>query len=128
MRIDYAEVIPLAVPLLRTFYGGTYSMNRRCTLLLRLRTSGGLRGQIYIGDERDDQAEICRLLRQDLFPPLLGRQPSEVTAIWEENFKRTTAASGRRPLMRALSALDVALWDLLGRQAGRWVCKKARTS
>jgi L-alanine-DL-glutamate epimerase-like enolase superfamily enzyme len=118
VHIDHAEVIPLEVPLSRTFYGGTYSMNRRCTLLLRLRTAGGLGGQIYIGDERDQQAEVCRVLRQELLPRVLGRQPSEVTAIWEENFQRTIASAPRRATMQALSALDVALWDLLGRQAG----------
>lgn len=118
MPIDHAEVIPLVVPLSRTFYGGTYSMNRRCTVLLRLRTSDGLQGQIYIGDERDQQAEVCQILRDDLFPGIIGRQPSDVTAIWEENFQRTIMSAGRRPLMKAMSALDTALWDLLGRQAG----------
>lgn len=118
MRIDQAEVIPIEVPLTRTFYGGTYSMNRRCTLLLRLRTSDGLQGQIYIGDERDQQAVVCRLLQQELFPNVLGRHPSEVTAIWEEHFQRTTLSANRRAMMRALSALDVALWDVVGRLAG----------
>ena len=47
MRIERAEVIPLEVPLTRTFYGGTYSMNRRCTLLLRVWTAEGVQGQIY---------------------------------------------------------------------------------
>ena len=117
-KIDHAEVIPLVVPLSRTFYGGTYSMNRRCTVLLRLRTADGLQGQIYIGDERDQQADLCRILRDDLFPKAMGRQPSDVTAIWEENFERTIMSAGRRPLMKALSALDTALWDLIGRQAG----------
>lgn len=54
-RIERAEVIPLEVPLTRTFYGGTYSMNRRCTPLLRVWTAEGVRGQIYISDERDEQ-------------------------------------------------------------------------
>jgi L-alanine-DL-glutamate epimerase-like enolase superfamily enzyme len=93
-------------------------MNRRCTLLLRLRTSSGIRGQIYIGDERDQQAAMCRILQQELFPNVLRRQASEVTAIWEEHFQRTTVSAGQRALMQALSALDVALWDVLGRQAG----------
>ncbi|GIX48076.1 MAG: enolase [Candidatus Tectimicrobiota bacterium] len=118
MRIDHAEVIPLAVPLSRTFYGGTYAIDRRCTLLLRLRTDDGLRGQIYIGDERDAQAEVCRQLTQTLFPRILGRRPSDVTAIWEALFRLTLPARGRRVMMQALSALDAALWDLLGRQAG----------
>jgi L-alanine-DL-glutamate epimerase-like enolase superfamily enzyme len=118
MRIDHAEVIPIEVPLAQTFYGGTYSMNRRCTLLLRLRTSSGIQGQIYIGDERDQQAAVCRMLQQELFPGVLGRHASEVTAIWEDNFRRTTVSADRRTMMRALSALDVALWDVLGRQAG----------
>ncbi|MBM3223976.1 MAG: mandelate racemase/muconate lactonizing enzyme family protein [Candidatus Tectomicrobia bacterium] len=118
MRIERAEVIPLEVPLTKTFYGGTYSMNRRCTLLLRVWTSDGLRGQIYIGDERDHQATVCRILREQLFPNILGRQASDVTAIWEEHFQHTIMSANRRSMMQALSALDVVLWDLLGRQAG----------
>ena len=118
MRIERAEVIPLEVPLARTFYGGTYSMNRRCTLLLRVWTAEGIRGQIYIGDERDQQAAVCRILREELFPSVLGRQASEVTAIWEEHFRRTTVSAGRHAMMRALSALDVVLWDVMGRHAG----------
>jgi hypothetical protein len=41
MHIARAEVIPLEVPLAWTFYGGTYSMHRRCTLLLRVWTAEG---------------------------------------------------------------------------------------
>jgi L-alanine-DL-glutamate epimerase-like enolase superfamily enzyme len=93
-------------------------MNRRCTLLLRVWTAEGIRGQIYIGDERDQQAAVCRILRDELFPGVLGRQATEVTAIWEENFRRTTVSTGRHAMMRALSALDVVLWDVIGRQAG----------
>ena len=63
--IARAEGILLEVPLTRTFYGGTYSMNRRCTLLLRVWTAEGVRGQIYIGDERDEQAVVCRLLFEE---------------------------------------------------------------
>jgi L-alanine-DL-glutamate epimerase-like enolase superfamily enzyme len=123
VRIDHAEVIPIEVPLSQTFYGGTYSMNRRCTLLLRLRTSSGIQGQIYIGDEREQQAAVCRILQQELFPNVLGRHASEVTAIWEEHFRRTTTSAGRHAMMRALSAIDVALWDVLGRQAGLPICR-----
>ena len=93
-------------------------MDRRCTLLLRMWTAEGIRGQIYIGDERDQQAAVCRILREELFPNVLGRQASEVTAIWEEHFRRTTVSAGRHAMMRALSALDVVLWDVMGRHAG----------
>ncbi len=99
MRIERAEVMPLEVPLARTFYGGTYSMNRCCTLLLRVWTAEGIRGQIYIGDERDQQAAVCRIVREELFPSVLGRQASEVTAIWEENFRRTTVSARRRAMV-----------------------------
>lgn len=118
MRIEHAQVIPLEVPLARPFRGGTYSIDRRCTLLLRARTNDGLSGQIYVGDERDHQAEVCRILTERLFPRVQGRQVSEVTAIWEENFRHTVAVGNRRAWMQALSALDILLWDLLGRRAG----------
>ena len=76
---------------------GARILDRRCTLLLRMWTAEGIRGQIYIGDERDQQAAVCRILREELFPNVLGRQASEVTAIWEEHFRRTTVSADGTP-------------------------------
>src|ERR1044071_4830753 len=49
---------------------------------------------------------------------LIGRDPRQVEAIWSE-FRETTYWSGNGGIVTfALSALDMALWDLAGRLAG----------
>ena len=75
MRIERAEVIPLEVPLTRTFYGGTYSMNRRCTLLLRVWTAEGIRGQIYIGMNATSRQPCVAFYATNCFQACWGVRP-----------------------------------------------------
>jgi L-alanine-DL-glutamate epimerase-like enolase superfamily enzyme len=50
---------------------------------------------------------------------LLGRDPFELRALWEEAYE-ATSYPGRRGLgIHALSAVDMALHDLVGKQLGR---------
>ena len=58
-NIDFAEVIPLEVPLRTTFYISQMPISKRCTLIIRMKTAGGVKGQIFIGDERNNYAAIC---------------------------------------------------------------------
>lgn len=52
-----------------------------------------------------------------LVPLLLGANPWDVELLWQHMF-RTTMAFGRRGIgMVAISAVDIALWDLLGKAA-----------
>jgi L-alanine-DL-glutamate epimerase-like enolase superfamily enzyme len=49
---------------------------------------------------------------------LLGLDPSDPEAVWEELY-RATAMTGRRgALIHAMGAIDMALWDLRGKAAG----------
>ena len=66
-------------------------------------------------------------IRAELGPPLVGRDPRDVTAIWESMYSGTRAHYGPRhgrafPVVgrrgvtvSALSGIDIALWDLLAR-------------
>ena len=118
-KIDFAEVIPLEVPLNTTFYISRMPISKRCTLIIRMKTAGGVEGQIFIGDERNNYAAICDFIKEEIFPRIPGRRPSDVTAIWEEIFAMTVPQSYRRGIIiHALAAVDTALWDLIGRQAG----------
>ena len=57
---------------------------------------------------------ITRLLR-DL---LLGKDPADVRSLWDEMY-RATLPYGRKGLtVMAISGVDLALWDLLGRAEG----------
>src|SRR5260370_34501968 len=54
-----------------------------------------------------------------LKPLLLGRDPFDVEFLWE-HWYRTRIAVGRKGIgMTAISAVDIAIWDVLGKAAGQ---------
>lgn len=53
---------------------------------------------------------------QELAPQLLGRDASQINAIWQDFYEHTFwAKNGGTILYSAISAIDVALWDLKAR-------------
>jgi D-galactarolactone cycloisomerase len=74
---------------------------------------------------------LVTLIREEMAPVLIGRDPRDIAAIWELLYNGTRAAYafregrtfptiGRRGLgMSAISGIDLALWDLLGQTLGQ---------
>ncbi|MEI8720075.1 L-rhamnonate dehydratase [Mesorhizobium sp. ISC11] len=58
-----------------------------------------------------------------LTPIVVGRDPFDVEAIWQAMY-RSTIAWGRKGIgMAAISAVDIALWDIMGKATGKPVFK-----
>lgn len=119
MRITKVETIPVAVPLRRTYAGSYYSMTQRATLITRIHTDEGVVGESYNGDEDVHQAGVRRIIDEDLTPRLLGKDPTEVEARYEDMVPATFDILGyRRVPIMAVAAVDSALWDIVGKVAG----------
>ncbi len=52
-----------------------------------------------------------------LKPLLMGRDPWDVERLWQHMYRKTMAFGRKGIGMVAISALDIALWDLLGKSA-----------
>jgi L-rhamnonate dehydratase len=116
-RLEKLEVIPLRVPGSDVDdCDGTVD-----SVLIRLTDDEGRTG---IG-ESDASPEAVRALLEmptahmwarRAFEIMQGRDPREITALWERVYEGTIY-SGRRGLgIHALSAIDIALHDLVGKQ------------
>lgn len=87
-------------------------------------------------------AALVHLLNHDFGPRLIGRDASQITAIWEDLYNgsraRSSAARGhplpelaRRGLtIAAISAIDIALWDIRGKTLDQpvWALLGGRTA
>ena len=81
--------------------------------LLTLRTDEGHEGHAFLGSAQRsatmDAASLIRFLK----PLVLGQDPLERERLWQAMWHRNRATT-----LRAIGAMDVALWDLGGKIAG----------
>ncbi len=121
MKVADVQVTLLSVPLSATFGGSSYAADRRNTVLVTVTTDDGIVGRVHAGDERDHLVELGRIIREDLRPHIVGRDATELEPLWSELMRRSpsAAAAGDQGLyIHALSSVDSALWDALGKRAG----------
>ncbi len=119
LHLTSVEVVPIRVPLKRVFRGSKYSMNSRCTLITRVRTREGVIGEAYNGDEPGTQAEIARIIVEELGPLLAGREIPAQAALWRALLPPTMdILRDRRLVIMAIAAVDSAAWDAAGRALG----------
>ena len=80
-------------------------------------------GTIGIGNAALAPQLVKKTIDTYLAPLVVGEDPFDVSYIWEKMYRRTHAW-GRRGLgMVAISAIDIALWDILGKMTNKPVFK-----
>lgn len=82
------------------------------TLLVRVATDAGFVGWGECSPMNN--RVIAAHLRHSLIPIFLGRDPFDVERLVEESFTRTYKIAGQSQAM-ALSGIEIALWDILGK-------------
>jgi L-alanine-DL-glutamate epimerase-like enolase superfamily enzyme len=112
VEVTFAELRqPLAMPITV----GPLQITERRYTAVTIRSDDGHAG-ISLAQSRE--AALAEVGEAALTPLLLGRDAGHIHMRWREMF-RGTLATGRVGLMlRAISLVDVALWDLLGQRAG----------
>ncbi len=84
-------------------------------LVVELETSSG---HVGIGNAALAPDLVAAVVETRLAPLLLGRRVADIQDTWQLLY-RSTLAYGRKGLgMAAISAVDIALWDALGRELG----------
>lgn len=74
-------------------------------------------GLVGTGETMPRVAPVERIVHEILAPLLLGADPAP-EALWQRAFQALSYHGYAGAELRALSAVDVALWDLLGQAAG----------
>jgi L-alanine-DL-glutamate epimerase-like enolase superfamily enzyme len=84
-------------------------------LWVQVHTDTGLVG---LGETYYAPSVVAAAIHDWFGPLLIGRDPHEVERLWEQMFRLSDHAGYGGAEMRAISALDVALWDLKGQALG----------
>jgi L-lyxonate dehydratase len=91
---------------------GTFTFHEWC--VVEVFTDNGLVG---IGNAALAPQLTKRTIDLYLGPLLIGRDPWETEFLWQHMYRKTLAFGRKGIGMVAISAVDIALWDLLGKSA-----------
>ena len=83
--------------------------------VLRVHTDQGIEGNAFVGEFRHGGQALFDPILKVLKPLLVGRDPADREWLWSQ----LRILGGRRGLsMAAWAPVDIALWDIAGKQAG----------
>jgi L-alanine-DL-glutamate epimerase-like enolase superfamily enzyme len=85
-------------------------------VLVEIFTDSGLVG---LGNAALSPLVTKTLIDTYLKPLLIGADPWDIEFLWQQMYRRTLAFGRKGVALTAISAIDIALWDLLGKAAGQ---------
>ena len=118
MRITSIDACTCIVPLEKGVAFATRAVMERHYTLVRVRTDAGAEGLgfCYSGNRAGHLSTLA--VRDLLRDVAVGRDSHQVEAIWEAMFRESLLQGRRGSVLRAMSALDIALWDVNSKAAG----------
>lgn len=132
MKISSIHVHPMSMPAERVRWTAQEITRRVDLTLVEVRTDAGLIG--YGEISTGPQLAVCKLL-EDMTPVIKGMNPLEIDVIWNRLFSLTVPRPGglggwdglppplgrnQRPqFMAAMAGIDIALWDIAAKAAGK---------
>lgn len=114
LRTDYFR-IPLPVVLSDARHG---TMSHFDFVTVRLTTSDGLEGVGYTFTPGTGGAAIHAHVYHDLRQIVVGEDSRRTEQLWEKMWWHVHFAGRGGAIVPAISAIDIALWDLAGKRAG----------
>ncbi len=99
------------------FYSSQAAFPERTSMIVEIITKDGVSGWGE-GGQWGPTEPVAAVIDEIFAPRLIGRSIHEVSRIWEELYATTKDFSRAGPYIEAISAIDVALWDLKGKDLG----------
>jgi len=85
--------------------------------MLEIETQGGIIGMSYLQPLRGGLQTIDACMRELIAPQVLGRDATEIEAIWQQLYRSNFWLGRMGVTVFAQSAVDMALWDIVGKRA-----------
>ena len=117
MTVTAVESFAVSIPLEEPVAFATRVVEERDHAVVRVRDDAGNEGVGYTLGYGG--ATLVADAVSDLLAPVVeGEDPADTTRLWREMFDGTVQIGRKGVLLRAISIVDIALWDLKGKRAG----------
>ncbi len=124
MKIVDIKTHVLSTPLSEPFAFSMGWVSRRSTMIVELITDDGVTGWGEALCHGLQPPEIAAtIVHTALKPVVIGQDPFDVDVLWERMYNRTRPFGQKGAVPNAISAVDIAIWDCMGRALGKPVHK-----
>ena len=89
--------------------------NKRFCILVRIMTDEGIVGIGESDYPGGPPSSVVSVLEKELGPSLIGKNPLDIQAIWDDMYYMHIQHSRVGIHMHAISGIDIALWDIAGK-------------
>jgi L-alanine-DL-glutamate epimerase-like enolase superfamily enzyme len=117
-KIVSVEARPVTIPLEHPTSFSTRQVLSRDYVVVRVRTADGQEGQGFCYGGSRGGSLVASAVQLLLAPVLLGASALDVEGLWTAMYQETLLHGRAGSVMRAISIVDIALWDRNARAAG----------
>jgi D-galactarolactone cycloisomerase len=115
VRVSNVETYILKHELPQPFGFSQGWYNTRTAMLVKVTTDEGVVGW---GESWGPPEPASATINAVLTPIILGQDPFDTEALWEKMYSRTRDYGQKGIIVGAISAIDIALWDIKGKALG----------
>ena len=117
MKITEFKTTLVDIPLEKRIKTAIHDMRSVGCVLLELKTDTGLVGESYVFSLNAVRLNVLNEIVQGFSHRVSGRDPHYVNAIFDEMWSEMNTVGHKGYSVAALSAIDTACWDLIGKAA-----------
>jgi L-alanine-DL-glutamate epimerase-like enolase superfamily enzyme len=117
-RVTTIDARTIAIPLRVPLAFSTRRVEKREYTLVRVRTSDGVEGIGYCYCGNRGGHLVTQFVRGLLRDHVVDADPAAVETIWTRMYRDSVLLGRRGAAVRAISAIDMALWDVIGKSTG----------
>ena len=112
----HVAAVPIPLDVVTSF--STRTVHERHYCIVKVRSKDGIEGIgfCYVGSAAGDVAKIA--VEQLLAPKLIGQNSHRSEGLWSEMYSESILQGRSGSVMRGISILDTAIWDLNARSVG----------
>ena len=119
MKITELRIFRLEAPLSKPFAYSRGWIDKRQSVLIQIETDAGVSGWGEAFGPGKMSAGALDLIR----PMIIGADPFETEKIWHDVYGAYRDHGQKGPLVDALSAVDIACWDIKGKALKQPICR-----
>ncbi len=119
MKVTRVETLALSYPLEKPIWDAQLFIPNRNAVLVKVHTDEGITGVGESASFGGGGATTRAIIENQLAPFVVGQDPLMVEQIWQRMYQGTVHLGRRGAVIAALSGIDIALWDIVGKAAGR---------